>query len=132
MQEIFRIQFQNIAVARAQKIHVEIVHLKCSGVDNWGKAATVLDRLAQARAEGLDIDCDAYPYAAGANPLKNLLPGWVQVGGNAAMLARLAEPQMRARIAQEIAESGLNNWGRIPSWDCVQVSISPNRPRLAS
>jgi N-acyl-D-amino-acid deacylase len=120
-----------IAVARAHKIHVEIVHLKCSGVDNWGKAATVLDMIAQAREEGCDVDCDAYPYAAGANPLKNLLPPWVQVGGNAAMLARLAEPQMRARIAQEIAESGLNNWGRIPSWDCVQISISPNRPDTA-
>jgi N-acyl-D-amino-acid deacylase len=120
-----------IAVARAHKIHVEIVHLKCSGVDNWGKAATVLDMIARAHAEGLDIDCDAYPYAAGANPLKNLLPPWVQVGGNAAMLARLAEPQIRARIAHEIAESGLNNWGRIPSWDCVQVSISPNRPETA-
>jgi N-acyl-D-amino-acid deacylase len=120
-----------IAVARAHRIHVEIVHLKCSGVDNWGKAATVLEMIAKARGEGLDVDCDAYPYAAGANPLKNLLPPWVQVGGNTAMLARLAEPQMRARIAQEIAETGLNNWGRIPSWDCVQVSISPNRPETA-
>jgi N-acyl-D-amino-acid deacylase len=120
-----------IAVARAHGIHVEIVHLKCSGMDNWGKAATVLDMIAQARAEGLDVDCDAYPYAAGANPLKNLLPPWVQVGGNAAMLVRLSEPQMRARIAQEIAESGLNNWGRIPSWECVQVSISPSRPETA-
>jgi N-acyl-D-amino-acid deacylase len=120
-----------IAVARAHRIHVEIVHLKCSGVDNWGKAATVLEMIARARGEGLDVDCDAYPYAAGANPLKNLLPPWVQVGGNAAMLARLAEPQMRARIAQEIAASGLNNWGRIPDWDCVQVSISPSRPETA-
>jgi N-acyl-D-amino-acid deacylase len=120
-----------IAVARQHKIHVEIVHMKCSGVNNWGKAATVLEMLAKARAEGLDIDCDAYPYAAGANPLKNLLPPWVQVGGNAAMLARLAEPQQRARIAQEIAESGLNNWGRIPSWDCVQISISPKRLETA-
>src|ERR1700732_555203 len=45
-----------IAIARAHKIHVEIVHLKCSGVDNWGKAATVLDRIAQARKEGCDVD----------------------------------------------------------------------------
>ena len=55
----------------------------------------------------------------------------MQVGGNEAMLARLGEPQMRARIAQEIAASGLYNWGRIPSWDCVQVSISPNQPGSA-
>ena len=120
-----------IAAARAFRIHVEIVHMKCSGLDNWGKAASVLDRIAAARAEGCDIDCDAYPYAAGANPLKNLLPPWVQIGGNEAMLARLAEPETRARIEAELADHGLNNWGRIPSWEAVQVSISPKRPETA-
>jgi N-acyl-D-aspartate/D-glutamate deacylase len=120
-----------IAFARACGVHVEIVHLKCSGVDNWGSAAPVLAMIAQARAEGCDIDCDAYPYTAGANPLKNLLPPWVQVGGNAAMLARLALPETRARIASELAERGLNNWGRIPSWEAVQISISPRLPQHA-
>jgi len=120
-----------ITVARATGVHVEIVHLKCSGVDNWGKVATILDMIAAARAEGCDIDCDAYPYAAGANPLKNLLPPWVQIGGNEAMLARLADPKARARIEAEIADNGLNNWGRIPSWDAVQISISPRRPETA-
>ncbi len=120
-----------IAVARAYPIHVEIVHLKCSGVDNWGKAGAILDRLDAARREGCDIDCDAYPYAAGANPLKNLLPPWVQVGSNDDMLARLAEPETRARIEAEIADHGLNNWGRVPSWDAVQISISPKLPQHA-
>src|SRR6266851_2550369 len=120
-----------IAVASAYPIHVEIVHLKCSGLDNWGKAGEILARIAQAREAGCDIDCDAYPYAAGANPLKNLLPPWVQIGGNAAMLARLAMPEARARIEAEIADDGLNNWGRIPSWEAVQVSISPNLPQHA-
>jgi N-acyl-D-amino-acid deacylase len=120
-----------IAVARAYRVHVEIVHLKCSGIDNWGKAGEILARIERARAEGCDIDCDAYPYAAGANPLKNLLPPWVQVGTNAAMLARLALPEIRARIEAEIADNGLNNWGRIPSWEAVQVSISPNLPQHA-
>src|SRR5436190_1799674 len=53
-----------IAVARAFPIHVEIVHLKCSGIDNWGTAARILARIEAARAQGCDIDCDAYPYAA--------------------------------------------------------------------
>ena len=120
-----------IDVARVTGVHVEIVHLKCSGMDNWGKAAQILDRIAAARAEGCDIDCDANPYTAGANPLKNLLPGWVQVGGNEGMLARLARPETRARIRTEIAEHGLNNWGRIPPWDAVQISISPQLPKTA-
>jgi len=120
-----------IDVARACGVHVQIVHLKCSGVDNWGKAGQVLDRIAAAREQGCDIDCDAYPYTAGANPLKNLLPPWVQTGGTETMLTRLAQPETRARIRAEIASHGLNNWGRITSWEAVQISISPRLPQTA-
>jgi len=120
-----------IDVARQCGVHVEIVHFKASGMDNWGKAATALKMIADARARGLDVDCDSYPYAAGSNPLKNLLPQWVQAGGVEAMLKRLREPESRARIGADIERDGLNNWGRIPNWDCVQISISPNLPQHA-
>jgi N-acyl-D-amino-acid deacylase len=120
-----------IDVARQCGVHVEIVHFKCSGMDNWGKAATALKMIADARTEGLDVDCDSYPYAAGSNPLKNLLPQWVQAGGVEAMLKRLPSPETRARIRDDIARDGLNNWGRIPDWDCVRISISPNLPQYA-
>ena len=114
-----------IAVAIDCEVHVEIVHFKCSGTNNWGKAATALQMIADAKARGLDVDCDAYPYAAGSNPLKNLLPQWVQAGGVPAMLERLREPRRARAIRADIERDGLNNWGRIPSWDCVQISISP-------
>ena len=120
-----------IEIARDCGVHVEIVHLKCSGVDNWGKAGQILDALAAARADGCNIDCDAYPYTAGANPLKNLLPAWVQIGGNDAMLARLAMPETRKRIETEFSDHGLNNWGRIASWEAVQISVSPHLPQTA-
>jgi N-acyl-D-amino-acid deacylase len=120
-----------IDIARTCGVHVEIVHLKCSGLDNWGKAAQILAMIEAARQQGLAVDCDAYPYAAGSNPLKNLLPQWVQAGGLEAMLARLALSETRARIRVEIDRDGLNNWGRIPSWDNVQISISPHLPQHA-
>jgi N-acyl-D-amino-acid deacylase len=115
-----------IDIARTCDVHVEIVHLKCSGLDNWGKAAQILAMIEAARREGLAVDCDAYPYAAGSNPLKNLLPQWVQSDGLEAMLVRLALPETRARVRAEIERDGLNNWGRIPSWDSVRISISPH------
>jgi N-acyl-D-aspartate/D-glutamate deacylase len=120
-----------IDIARSCGVHVEIVHLKCSGIDNWGKVEQILHAIATARAEGCDIDCDAYPYTAGANPLKNVLPHWVQIGGNEAMLARLALPETRARIDTELAAHGLNNWGRLASWEAVQISVSPRMPETA-
>jgi len=120
-----------IEIAALCGVHVEIVHFKCSGTDNWGKAATALATIAAAKARGLDVDCDAYPYAAGSNPLKNLLPQWVQAGGVPAMLERLARPETREKIRADIDRDGLNNWGRVPSWDCVQISISPHLPQHA-
>jgi N-acyl-D-amino-acid deacylase len=120
-----------IDIADKCRVHVEIVHFKCSGLDNWGKAARALEMIRDAKARGLDVDCDSYPYAAGSNPLKNLMPQWVQAGGVEAMLARLPLPETRARIRADIERDGLNNWGRIPSWDCVQISISPNLPQFA-
>ncbi|MET0633252.1 MAG: D-aminoacylase [Xanthobacteraceae bacterium] len=120
-----------IEIAEQCRVHVEIVHFKCSGTDNWGKAKRALETITAAKARGLDVDCDSYPYAAGSNPLKNLMPQWVQAGGVDEMLARLKRPETRARIRTDIARDGLNNWGRIPSWDCVQISISPNLPQHA-
>jgi N-acyl-D-amino-acid deacylase len=117
-----------IDVAEQCGVHVEVVHFKCSGTDNWGKAAQALQMISAAKARGLDVDCDSYPYAAGSNPLKNILPTWVQAGGVEAMLGRLGQRETRERIRSDIARNGLNNWGRIPSWDCVQISISPNLP----
>jgi len=118
-----------IDVAEQCGVHVEVVHFKCSGTDNWGKAAQALQMIATAKRRGLDVDCDSYPYSSGSNPLKNILPAWVQAGGVEAMLERLGQREIRERIRFDIARDGLNNWGRIPSWDCVQISISPNLPK---
>jgi N-acyl-D-amino-acid deacylase len=120
-----------IAIGEQCGVHVEIVHFKCSGMDNWGKAAQALAMIADAKARGIDVDCDSYPYAAGSNPLKNILPPWVQAGGVEAMIARLGESETRQKIRADIARDGLNNWGRIPSWDCVQISISPHLPQFS-
>jgi N-acyl-D-amino-acid deacylase len=120
-----------IDIAEQCRVHVEIVHFKCSGTDNWGKAEIALAMIADAKARGLDVDCDSYPYDAGSNPLKNLLPPWVQAGGVDAMLARLGEPATREKIRAHIAQAGLNNWGKIPSWNAVTISISPHLPECA-
>jgi N-acyl-D-amino-acid deacylase len=120
-----------IDLAETCDLHVQIVHFKCSGLDNWGKASRGLKMIAEAKARGVDIDLDVYPYTAGSNPLKNLLPQWVQEGDASAMLPRLALPETRLRIRADILRDGLNNWGRIPDWDCIQISVSPHLPQHA-
>ena len=113
---------------RRPAFHVQIAHLKLSGVDNWGGAGRMLEEIAAARRRGLPVDCDAYPYDTATNPLRNLLPRWVVDGGIAAMLERLRRAEVRARIRAEIERDGLNNFGRIPSWDVVRIAVAPSLP----
>jgi N-acyl-D-amino-acid deacylase len=120
-----------IAVAEATGVHVQIAHLKLSGVDNWGGARGLLGEIAAARARGLAVDCDAYPYDTATNPLRNLLPRWVVDGGVPAMLERLGRAEVRARIRADLARDGLTNFGRIPSWDVVRIAVAPHQPEDA-
>jgi N-acyl-D-aspartate/D-glutamate deacylase len=129
--QVFEAVREAIAVAEATGVHVQIAHLKLSGVDNWGGAARLLGEIEAARRRGVPVDCDAYPYDTATNPLRNLLPRWVMEGGIPAMLERLAVRHVRTRLRDEIARSGLTNFGRIPSWDVVRVAISPHLPENA-
>ena len=128
---VFEAVREAIAVGERCGVHVQIAHLKLSGTDNWGGAAKLLAEIESAKARGVRVDCDQYPYTAGSNPLRNLLPPWVQEGGMEAMLERLRDPQVRRRIGSEIAARGLNNFGRIPSWDAVRIAITPQQPHCA-
>jgi N-acyl-D-aspartate/D-glutamate deacylase len=120
-----------IALAERGGIRVQLVHLKLSGTDNWGGAAKLLTEIEAARARGVTIDCDQYPYTAASNPLRNLLPQWVVQGGIGQMLERLAAADVRQRIRAEITERGLTSWGRIPSWQAVRVATAPHHDEWA-
>jgi N-acyl-D-amino-acid deacylase len=98
LDEVFRI-------ARETPIPTEIYHLKTAGRAQWGRMPAVLKRIEQARAEGLDVTADQYPYAASSNNLSASLPVWVREGGRDRMLARLRDPQARAKAtADHLAE----------------------------
>src|SRR5919201_3422858 len=120
-----------ITVADATGVHVQIAHLKLSGTDNWGGAERLLGEIAAPRRRGLAVDCDAYPYDTASNPLRNLFPRWVMDGGIGPMMERLRRPEVRTRLRAEIAREGLNNFGRIPSWDAVRVAVAPRLPEQA-
>src|SRR5262245_47661162 len=128
---VFEAGREAINVGEACGVHVQIAHLKLSGTDNWGGARKLLAEIEAARSRGVRVDCDQYPYTAGSNPLRNLLPPWVQEGGMDAMLQRLGESAVRERMRAEIAAHGLNNFGRIPSWDAVRIAISPHQSEFA-
>jgi len=95
-----------IEIARRASLPAEIYHLKQAGRSNWTKLDTVIDRITGARAEGLAITADMYPYEAGATGLSSCFPPWVHEGGLRATLARLRDTEQRKRIRDEMARPG--------------------------
>ncbi len=92
-----------IRIGREAGIPVEIFHLKIAGKDRWGQMPTVVRKIEAARAGGIDVAADMYPYLAGGTALASALPPWVADGGAAKMLDRLNDPKLRAKIRLEMA-----------------------------
>jgi dihydroorotase/N-acyl-D-amino-acid deacylase len=89
-------------IALAARIPVEIWHLKRAGRDNWGDMPRILAKIDSARASGLDVTANLYPYNASATSLDASIPQWAHEGGDSAMIARLKDPEQRARIRADI------------------------------
>lgn len=95
-----------VEISRRAKLPAEIYHLKQAGRANWGKLDEVIARVTRARAEGLAITADMYPYEAGATGLSACFPPWAHEGGLRATLARLRDAGHRARIREEMSHPG--------------------------
>ena len=99
-------------IARQAKIPVEIWHLKTAYKKNWGRMTEVLGKIAAARAKGLDITADVYPYIAGSTSLSACLPPWALEGGGEKMLGRLRDSNIRRRLKKEISTDS-KDWENI-------------------
>ncbi|HYX19932.1 MAG TPA: D-aminoacylase [Thermoanaerobaculia bacterium] len=97
MDEVFRI-------AREAGIRTQIWHFKTAYKRNWGRMAALLERLRAARAQGIDVAANQYPWTAGSNGLDACLPPWIREGGRDALLKRLADPALRERAKREMLE----------------------------
>ncbi len=117
-----------IQVGREGDLPVQISHVKAAGRPNWGKVADALALIDEARAEGLDVTADVYPYTASSTTLRTLLPEWVFEGGIDAMLKRLSDPDDRARIRRDIEAptTGQSLLDRI-GWENVMIASCTRR-----
>ena len=104
---------EQIELARRSGCRLQISHLQAVGAANWPQHARALETIEQARAQGIDIAFDCYPYVAGSTVLTQLLPQWVLDGGTSSMLKRLRHPGERPKIAHEIVSTIAWRWGDI-------------------
>ena len=106
---VFEAVNEAIDVGRRAKVPVDIIHLKIAHKKLWGRMNEVIAVINKARAEGLVVTANVYPYTAGQNSLVSIVPPWAHEGGREKLLARLKNPVDRARMHREVL-SGLPNW----------------------
>lgn len=115
---------EQLELARRTGCRLQISHLQAAGAVNWDRQQPALDRIEQARRDGVDVAFDCYPYVAGSTVLTQFLPQRTLEGGIEAMLARLRDPAARQGIAREI-EAGFSwRWS-----DILIASVASSRNR---
>lgn len=122
-----------IAVAKALNTPVQISHLKAIGTRNWEKSVPrMLQMLRDARAEGVDITCDVYPYPAGSTQLIHVLPPEFQAGGMDALTQALLDPEKRAVMKRRMQTgSDFENISLLVGFDNIQATslrLPGNKP----
>ncbi len=105
-----------IEIGRRTEVGVQLSHHKAAGKTNWGKVHQSLERIAQARASGIVVNADVYPYVAMWTDLDTLLPEDALAGGRDATLARLRDPETSAALALRLE---LDHGG---TWNDIQIS----------
>ena len=94
-----------IRIAGEANLPAEVYHLKAAGKQNYGKLDQVIEKIDEARKQGLRISTDMYCYTAGATGLDATMPPWVQEGGYDAWANRLKNPDIRRKVAAEMREN---------------------------
>jgi len=123
-----------LRIGKEAKIPVEIWHFKVGGKNNWGSMPTMVARIDQARASGLDVSADTYAYTAWSNDFSAFIPPWAHDGGNAKLIERLKDPSTRARIRADLlapSKDWDNEWEEIPGPEAVTITLVYN-PKLVT
>jgi dihydroorotase/N-acyl-D-amino-acid deacylase len=121
---------ETIRIGEEGGLPTMITHHKVAGVRNWGKSAETLKLVEEARARGVDVSSDQYPYTASQTNLTALLPRWSLEGGRDDMLRRFKDPETRARIRAAVIENiRFDRGGGEPK--NVQIAWAEAEPAIA-
>jgi len=111
-----------LEICRKSGVSLQISHLKACNRANWSKTGRVLEAIAAARAEGLPVEADRYPYIAWSTGLGSFLPLWARQGENEEIIERLKDKKEFKKIAAYSASRGQ----RIGGWEQVVICSVEN------
>ncbi|MCM3571455.1 amidohydrolase family protein [Neobacillus mesonae] len=112
-----------IDVARQSGVRLQISHFKVIGISNREKFKLALEKMDQARAEGIEISFDQYPYTAASTVFHAILPPWMHSGGTEEMLERLTRPEVRKQISEEFkTNKDYENWVLNCGWENIIIT----------
>ena len=100
-----------IDIGRRARIPVVLTHHKVVGADMWGGSERTLAMIDSARAAGIDVMADQYPYTATHTGISILMPPWSLAGGTSALMERLENTQLRDSIVAGIIWNLVNDRG---------------------
>ena len=113
----------SIEIGRRAGVPVHLTHCHLGFAANKGRAAELLAAIDQARAEGVEVTLDSYPYLAGSTFLHAFLPGWMHAGGPEVTLARLKSPDVTQRLRYDMEVAGSDGFSGVPmGWEMIQLS----------
>ncbi|MEP7115973.1 MAG: D-aminoacylase [Acidobacteriota bacterium] len=114
-----------IAIGERAKLPVHVFHIKVTGQQNFGRMKEVVALVEAARARGVKVTADIYPYVASSTSLTATLPQWVLDGGADAMVKRLSDRATRARVRRDMEDPNAawdNRYQSAGTWANVQLA----------
>ena len=94
-----------IRIGRETGVPVNISHFKVLSKRFWGLCPRLIEMVEEARAEGVQVTADQYPYRASGTGLGAWIPKWANEGGNEELVKRLNDPDATERIKEGLAEA---------------------------
>ena len=118
---------ETIRIGEEGGLPTQITHHKVVGAPMWGRSLDTLALVDDARARGVDVSIDQYPYTASSSTLSIMFPGWSLDGGREALIARLQDGEQRAQIKEDIVHNievdrGGNDPANVVLADCAHDS----------
>jgi N-acyl-D-aspartate/D-glutamate deacylase len=130
-QGVFESVREAIDIGRRANVPVDVIHIKIADHKLWGQMPELIGLIANARAQGQEVEAHVYPYRAGQNNLASILPPWAHEGGRAKLIENIQNASLQERLRREILNgipgtNWYNHYTATGSWEGMLLASLSN------